>query len=392
MSTVVAPIHFNWIINKKTDLVWFIGAALSGYFLWFLNAGLGWDMVSIWFIWVTFVDTPHFFGTYSRTFLDKEEFKRRKTLLLGSMGWFLAGPLAIGISYLLFSSGSENYEIPWTLFVAFFGIWAYWHVVRQHYGFMALYKKKGNELDKTDYRIDSSLLYGGLMIPFIVFVFRHPETRPIIGLQEGYDPILFGDVGLTSFVQGTALGIIGLIALVFVARQFFLYSKGIAINGPKVLFMLAVVPLHIFICYSDAVLATGFFAFGAFVTVFHDLQYHAIVWFHHKNRYHKPGVDASRFGIASKISKNLGVFILCAVMMGLLVRLLGCTIEIHPGCFPFYISSEDNMFGAFNTDRLFQGILIGFALQHYFLDQFIWRTSKDKELARDLKMGDKAEA
>lgn len=392
MSTAVAPIHFNWIINKKTDLVWFIGAALSGYFLWFLNAGLGWDMVSIWFIWVTFVDTPHFFGTYSRTFLDKEEFKRRKTLLLGSMGWFLAGPLAIGISYLLFSSGSANYEIPWTLFVAFFGIWAYWHVVRQHYGFMALYKKKGNELDKTDYRIDSSLLYGGLMIPFIVFVFRHPETRPIIGLQEGYDPILFGDVGLTSFVQGTALGIIGLIALVFVARQFFLYSKGIAINGPKVLFMLAVVPLHIFICYSDAVLATGFFAFGAFVTVFHDLQYHAIVWFHHKNRYHKPGVDASRFGIASKISKNLGVFILCAVMMGLLVRLLGCTIEIHPGCFPFYISSEDNMFGAFNTDRLFQGILIGFALQHYFLDQFIWRTSKDKELARDLKMGDKAEA
>lgn len=372
-------LQFNWIIDRRTDLVWFIGAALSGYFLWFLNAGLGWDMVAIWFVWVTLVDTPHFFGTYSRTFLDKEEFARRRTLLLGSLGWFLVGPAAIGISWVLFQAGSASYELPWTLYMAFFGVWAYWHVVRQHYGFMALYKKKGGETDRFDYRLDSALLYGGLMLPFAVFVVRHPETQGLVGITDAAHPAI-------PYLQSGALALIGVLAAAYVLRQLVLWRRGSALNIPKSLFLLAVVPLHVFICYSEAVLATGFFAFGAFVTVFHDLQYHAIVWFHHKNRYHKPGVDATRFGWASRISKTLPLYICCAVFMGVVVRLLGCGVEIHPGCFPFYPSTEHGMFGAFNTDRLLQGVLIGFALQHYFLDQFIWRTSKDQELNRDLKL------
>lgn len=372
-------LQFNWIIDRRTDLVWFIGAALSGYFLWFLNAGLGWDMVSIWFVWVTLIDTPHFFGTYSRTFLDKEEFSRRKTLLLGSLGWFLVGPAVIGISWILHVNGSASYELPWTLYAAFFGIWAYWHVVRQHYGFMALYKKKAGETSKFDYRMDSALLYGGLMLPFVTFVVRHPETQGLVGITGP-------DHALIPWIQDGVMAAVLVLAAAYAARQIWLMRNGTPLNVPKSLFLLAVVPLHLFICYSDAVLDTGFFAFGAFVTVFHDLQYHAIVWFHHKNRYHKPGVDASRFGWASRISKSLGIYIACAVFMGVVVRLLGCTIEIHPGCFPFYISSEDNLFGSFNTDRLLQGILIGFALQHYFLDQFIWRTSKDEQLNRDLKL------
>lgn len=374
-------IAFNWIIDKKTDLTWFIGGALSGYFLIFLNAGLGWDMISIWFVWVTLIDTPHFFGTYSRTFLDKEEFKKRKKLLLGSTAWFFVGPLMIGLSYLLYQNSVDFYQLPWSIFVAFFGVWAYWHVVRQHYGFMALYKKKNGEQDVWDYKLDSAMLYSGLLLPFLVFIFRHPETRQLLGLQNQ-------SAVFTQYIVNGSFVLIGIMALILITRQVFLVRKGIKINGPKLLFLLAVIPLHVFICYSDAVLGAGFFAFGAFVTVFHDLQYHAIVWFHHKNRYHKKGVDSSRFGIAAKISKNLVVFIACAVFMGVLVRLMGCSIQIHPGCFPFYLSSESNLFGEFNTDRLLQGVLLGFALQHYFLDQYIWKTSKDKELIKDLKLSE----
>ncbi len=377
-----SSIHFPWIINKKTDLIWFIGGALSGYFLLFLNAGLGWDMISIWFIWVTLIDTPHFFGTYSRTFLDKEEFSRRKKLLLGSTAWFFVGPITLGISYMMYNAGSSNYVLPWTIFAAFFGLWAYWHVVRQHYGFMALYKKKMGEINRLDFRLDSAMLYGGLLLPFVVFVTRHPETRGLVGINES-------NLFISDSIANLTMSLLAVLTVIFIARQAYLKSKGEIINGAKVLFLLAVVPLHIFICYSEAALATGFFAFGAFVTIFHDLQYHAIVWFHHKNRYHKEGVDASRFGIAAKISKNLAVFICCAVFMGVLVRLLGCSIEVHPGCFPFYISSEKMLFADMGADKLFQGILIGFALQHYFLDQFIWRTSKDKELNKDLKLVEK---
>jgi len=100
------------------------------------------------------------------------------------MLWYLAGPLAVLISYLMYSVGSVNYYVPWSLFAAFFGAWAYWQVVRQHYGFMALYKKKMGEKSSFDFKLDSAMLYGGLLLPFLVFVSRHPDTRGFVFIVD----------------------------------------------------------------------------------------------------------------------------------------------------------------------------------------------------------------
>lgn len=374
----------NWIINKRTDLIWFIGGALSGYLLMFMYAGLGWDMITIWFFWVAFVDTPHFFGTYSRTYLDKQEFQQRKKLLLGSLVWFIVGPIILLFCYLLYSSGSDSYSVPWILLTSFFGFWAYWHVVRQHYGFLALYKKKHQETQKLDYYIDSSLLYSGLMLPFFVFVVRYPEASEVVAPVVTAIEAAIGVTG-EQFITWVTLAIIGVLAIVYIARQFYLMRNGHPINLPKALFLLAVIPLHLFICFSDAVVEAGIFAFGAFVTIFHDLQYHAIVWFHHKNRY-KNVVDKSKYGISAWLSKSLPRYALFAILVGVIFRVLGCTFEVHPGCIPIAVTSNVMLFADFGTDKLLQGILMGLAFHHYFLDQFIWRTSKDKELAKDLKL------
>ena len=64
----------NWIVGKRVDLIGFIGGALAGYAIFFMHAGLGWDMLLIYVLFITFLDTPHFFGTYLRTYLDKQEF------------------------------------------------------------------------------------------------------------------------------------------------------------------------------------------------------------------------------------------------------------------------------------------------------------------------------
>ena len=374
----------NWIISKRTDLIWFIGGALSGYLLMFMYAGLGWDMITIWFFWVAFVDTPHFFGTYSRTYLDKQEFQQRKKLLLGSLVWFIVGPMILLFCYLLYSSGSSGYSVPWMLLTSFFGFWAYWHVVRQHYGFLALYKKKHKETQKLDYYIDSSLLYAGLMLPFFVFVVRYPEASELIAPIVSVIESAFGVTG-EQFITLVTLGIIGLLSIIYLLRQVHLMRNGKQINLPKALFLLAVIPLHLFICFSDAVVEAGIFAFGAFVTIFHDLQYHAIVWFHHKNRY-KNVTDKSKYGISAWLSKSLPRYALFAILVGVIFRVLGCTFEVHPGCIPIAVTSNVMLFADFGTDKLLQGILMGLAFHHYFLDQFIWRTSKDKELAKDLKL------
>ena len=387
------------------DLTWFIGAALSGYFLFFLHAGLGWDMVGVWFLWVVFLDSPHFFGTISRTYLDKQEFRQRKKLLTWSLLWFAAGPMMVLAAYLLFELGLPAYELPWKIFLIFFGLWAYWHVVRQHYGFMRLYQKKNGDSHPVDARLDSSLLYSGLLLPFVVFVVRHPEARVQIGLPEAMpvfpalplegrllapiSPEYLLALSWEHWVVAISAAVIGTLVIAFVIRQGIRLYIGERVNLPKILFLLAVVPLHIYVCFSDAVLTAELLAFGAFVTIFHDIQYHAIVWFHHRNRYHRPGVDKSQFGMAPKVSINLATYFVCAIFFAAVFRLLGCTFDVHPGCAPFLITSEIELFGGIHTDALLKAFLIGFPLHHYFVDQFIWKTSRSKELRKDLKIDEK---
>ena len=179
---------------------------------------------------------------------------------------------------------------------------------------------------------------------------------------------------------------IGTLALAFLVRQAVRIRHGEAVNGPKILFILSVVPLHVLVCFSAAVLTAPLLAFAAFVTIFHDFQYHALIWFHHRNRYHRPGVDQKQFGWASKVSANLFVYVACAVGFAVIFRLLGCTFALHPGCTPLLVTSEINLFGAFNADTLLKGLLIGFPLHHYFVDQFIWKTGRSKELQNDLQL------
>lgn len=397
-----AQLSTNWIINRRMDLLWFIGGALAAYGLFFLHAGLGWDMVGIWFLWVVLLDSPHFFGTFSRTYFDKQEFAQRRRLLLWSLLWFAAGPACILAAWGLYALGVGAYEWPWKVFLIFFGLWAYWHIVRQHYGFLRLYQKKNGETDRRDFRLDSALLYGGLILPFLVFIVRHPEVRAQLGLAEavaaypalpaaGRLGVLFDGTYLAAlawehWVVALSAALIGTLAVAFLVRQLQKLHAGERVNVPKMLFLLAVVPLHVYVCFSPAILTASLLAFAAFVTIFHDIQYHAIIWFHHRNRYHKPGVDARKFGLAPKISKNLLTYFGCAIFFALIFRLLGCTFDIHPGCVPFVISSDVNLFGTVNGDALLKALLLGFPLHHYFVDQYIWKTSKSKELRKDLKM------
>ncbi|MFO0968134.1 MAG: hypothetical protein U0793_21470 [Gemmataceae bacterium] len=159
---------------------------------------------------------------------------------------------------------------------------------------------------------------------------------------------------------------------------------------PKILFLLAVVPLHVFVCYHPAVLTAPIYAFAAFVTVFHDLQYHAIVWHYQRNRIHRPGVDPRRFGLAALVSRNLVIFLGCAVLLGVGSWGLGCMVQVEFGCMgwvpPVIASSAVPLFGDFTLQSVFFGIAARFIMHHYFVDQFIWRPSKDAGCAQDLRL------
>jgi hypothetical protein len=381
-------LRLGWIIGPRHDLLWLIGGALGGYALFLMHAALAWDMFLVWAVWYVFLDIPHFFGTYARTYLDREELRRRRLLLFGSLGLLLVGPALLLVSCAMYHSGvaalAEHYELPYYLLLVFLSLWAYWHVVRQHYGILALYKRKNNDVAPPDQLVDKSLLYVGLLAPFAAFVLLHPVTRAYLGLPREHS-------AWESAAAAALAGSVAVIGLAFLARQAQLWLRGDPVNVPKILFLLAVVPLHVVVCYHPAMYAMDeavvFLSFAAFVTVFHDIQYHAIVWHYQKNRYRRPGADARRYGPAALVGRHFAIYAACAVLLGVGAWVLGCwVLGIEPGCVPLLGMVDTQLFGAIQVRHFLTGVAIGLIMHHYFVDQFIWRTSKDAQLRQDLQV------
>jgi len=399
----MTKVSTQWIVGRRVDLIAFIGGALAGYMVFFMHAGLGWDMLLIYILFITFLDTPHFFGTYLRTYLDKQEFRGRKRFLLLSLLWLLSGPFVLLICYGLYQGGVADYMAPFTVFILGVSIWAYWHVVRQHYGFMRLYQVKNGENSLTDRRKDGLLMHLGLILPFIVFAIRHPEGRQAFYLSSKVPPLpsfhdLGGWSGLLSgswygrvswehfVIAGCTVALVGLIGA-FIVRQVGKYRRGETLNLPKILLFTAVLPLHIIVCYSAAVLTAPLVTFSAFLTIYHDIQYHVLVFCHQQNRFRDKAV-AREAGLAAYLSRNILIFAGSAIAFGVLVRGLGCGIQVFNGaqCFTPTLVGRQHLFGSVYTDTLLVSVFLGFPCHHYFVDQFIWKPSRDKGLRRDLKL------
>ena len=157
------------------------------------------------------------------------------------------------------------------------GVWAYYHVIRQHYGFMVLYKVKNRDLGKLDNALDRLFLGVMLLMPPVHrFLIHHPEE---LGLPWSFPRL-----------ETPMFGLIALVGALYLGRQWRRIRGGDAIDLPKYLLLAAVIPLHwltfAYMSWQAAVPT---------VTIVHNLQYHAIVWFHNRNRYQEEpsGTDAS---------------------------------------------------------------------------------------------------
>src|ERR1044071_10236655 len=160
-------ISMGWIINRKDDLIWFIGSVITSYAflaanLMLVKLGMS-GMIMTW-IWALGFDGPHVFGTISRTYADREERRKRAKLFYGSLLLFLLGPAMLVTDQLL------GVNVLGPAFFFFASMWAYYHLVKQHYGFMILYKKKNNDLAEIDNLIDRAFILIGMTYPFVRFL------------------------------------------------------------------------------------------------------------------------------------------------------------------------------------------------------------------------------
>src|SRR5579884_2705575 len=154
----------RWIISRGVDLTLINGSALAGYVYLFLFAAVHVPATWLWWVWSIGFDGTHIFATVSRTFLDREARARNRTLFYGSVAFFFALGPALVLAHMK----------GWLYLLV--GIWAYYHVIRQHYGFMVLYKVKNRDLGRLDSVLDRILM--GVMVvfpPFHRFFLHHPE-------------------------------------------------------------------------------------------------------------------------------------------------------------------------------------------------------------------------
>ena len=180
MSSDAAGASPRWLVSRAFDLGWFFGgAALSLLFL-ALYFFVGAPIVALWWIWLLAFDGPHIGAAFTRTYLDAEEWRRRPRLLLVSLLTFAVGPALLAVE-----RASSDSQYPFLLFLGVATFYGYYHVVRQHYGFVALYNTVNRDWDRGASRSTNGRSMSAAGLPYAYFLLTHPRARELLRLPSG---------------------------------------------------------------------------------------------------------------------------------------------------------------------------------------------------------------
>jgi hypothetical protein len=334
---VAAPrFRSNWIISRRDDLVWFIGSAGISYLALALMAA-GFPITPIYYIWMLGVDGPHVIATVTRTYFDKQERTR-----LGLWLWMIVPFLLIGPA--MVSIGQTS------LFYLFAVCWQHYHIAKQHYGVIMLWKAKSKDRNATDLKLDRWFLLASTILPLAVFVVNTRFSQ-------------------WSFVPSTVFAVEAayvLAAVAYVGRQIYNFRVGVALNAPKLLLLGVLIPLQwLAFLHAASYGPDGILRAGITLGLFHSFQYHRLLWFHNRNRYQVPGAS-EKYGLASYFAKDIGYYLLAALGINFLTGLIPATL--------------------FPQGEWVKAAIWAFPFTHYVLDSKIWRVRGDKELAATLRL------
>jgi hypothetical protein len=296
---------------------------------------------------------------------------------LGSLIFFAVGPLMVFLGAGL-------------VFFFLAALWAYYHLVKQHYGFMVLYKKKNGDLAQFDNALDRLLLLFAFNYPFVAFIAQDPEAMARVpgALQSGVDRVS------TFLLTGTII-----VGIVWVSRQVQRAIVGQPLNVPKYLLLAAAIPMHWIVLLTP--MPHKPIAIVAILTIYHNLQYHRLIWFHNQKyscktvgaREDSPGMAhksvvtkrdlQEKYGAAELISRRLLFYVAFGIVFGLIYQ--------GPRQYLGYVSLTERASAGGLTEPAFTtqlgiSFLWGYAFIHYYLDSKIWRVRRDPSVGKALKM------
>lgn len=259
MAEAIRP---RWLHSPAFDLGWFAGPPLLAALAVLLIPALRAPDTPLWgwLIFVVFVDVGHVYASLYRTYLDPEEFPRRRTLYLAVpvLCW-IAGALLYRVSPLAFWRG--------------FAYLAVFHFVRQQYGFMRAYSHLEGRKPGWERALESAAIYATMLYP-LAYWHADPARKFWWFVQ--------GDFAALHRVAGTWAGwAYSGIMLAFLARQAARRAMGLEVNPGKLAIVLSTAAAW----YAGIVATNSDFAFTVTNVLAHGVPYFALVWLYGRRKW-----------------------------------------------------------------------------------------------------------
>ncbi len=353
-----------WIRTPFFDYSFIMGGAIFTLLIAYLSFQFP-TMVPIFFwIWVVFFEGSHFWATYSRTYIDDKYRKENSKVLYVSLIFFVFPLLALVLE--------SQTEIAFSMFYGFFIFtWSLYHNAKQHYGFLSIYAAK-IKLEFSEKSKMKNSLYAVIVFSQIYFLvnFKLQGTFSLSSPLQ-WSPLL-------SFMATKMFYI-----LTFLGTVYFLYNASIFYKkySSKILPIISYILICLvfysvmfyYVAHTDNFISKDGISVLILIAImnslFHNIQYHAIVWHYGQARYAKE--ETKKYGIAKFVNGKTFNYFLIALVLGCVFGFIVWNVGGSPDIAGSFTSQANNW-----AYILFFGI-IG---HHFYLDQKIWRPSKQTEL------------
>lgn len=340
-----------WIFSPKFDLSAIIGPPVAITLVVLVWGGrlaaVADTPIWLWVLLVLGIDVAHVYSSLFRTYFDRDEFRRRRTLYLvvPALSW------AAGVAIYLFCGPFFFWSC-----VAYFAIY---HFVRQQYGFLMLYRR-GEPTGGLGYRIDQAAIYLATIYPL---VYWHTYGRAFQWFSE------FEVVRIPSvWPEHVCRVVYALVLAAFLGKEAMRGWRTGAVNAGKVLLLVA----------TAAAWGTGIVAFNGDLTftliniVSHGVPYMALVWiYQHRKR-------SSEAHAGNRLLRFFQLKYVPFYVLGLMAL-----AYLEEGAWDWFVWREHpGLFGPVSIPLpdLSLAFLVPFLtmpqITHYVLDASIWRVNK----------------
>ncbi|RKH33995.1 hypothetical protein D7Y13_16635 [Corallococcus praedator] len=357
MPRLLAPTQ-AWLFGPSVDLSVFAGSALAS--IAFVLAApwlgaVGDTPAWAWLLFVVGVDVAHVWSTLFRTYLDGEEVGRRPGLYVGV-------PLAA------YAVGVLAYTASPGAFWRVFAYVALFHFIRQQYGWVALYDRKGRA-STFERRLDAAAVYAATLGPVIWWHANLP--RAFWWFVE--NDFL---AGLPTWAGTVALGAHAAVLGTWAVDQGLRVARGEGVQAGKVLLVAATWAVW----FGGIVLAQDDFAFTVMNVVLHGVPYFALLYRYARGRHAEGGFG----GMGVLLRAGLPGFLLFLGVLALLEEGLWDVLVWHDRPVLF---GDNNLALESDLMALVVPLLALPQATHYVLDAFVWKAGREPALLNRLGWG-----